>query len=87
VIVGAVRTPIGKRNGALRDIHPVDLSAHVLKALAERTGIDPGRVNDVIWGCVSQVGEQTYNVGRGAVLAWTASAARPSRPPSLPRPA
>jgi acetyl-CoA acyltransferase len=69
VIVGAVRTPIGKRNGALRGIHPVDLSAHVLQALAERTGIDPGRVDDVIWGCVSQVGEQTYNVGRSAVLA------------------
>jgi len=69
VIVGAVRTPIGKRNGALRGIHPVDLSAHVLRALAERTGIDPGRVDDVIWGCVSQVGEQTYNVGRSAVLA------------------
>ena len=69
VIVGAVRTPIGKRNGALRAIHPVDLSAHVLGALAGRTGIDPGRVDDVIWGCVSQVGEQTYNVGRSAVLA------------------
>jgi acetyl-CoA acyltransferase len=69
VIVGAVRTPIGKRNGALRGIHPVDLSAHVLGALAGRTGIDLGRVDDVIWGCVSQVGEQTYNVGRSAVLA------------------
>ncbi len=69
MIVGAVRTPVAKRNGALRDIHPVDLSAHVLGALAERTGIDPGRVDDVIWGCVSQVGEQTYNVGRSAVLA------------------
>jgi acetyl-CoA acyltransferase len=69
VIVGAVRTPIGKRNGALRGIHPVDLSAHVLQALAGRSGIDPGRVDDVIWGCVSQVGEQTYNVGRSAVLA------------------
>jgi acetyl-CoA acyltransferase len=69
VIVGAVRTPIGKRNGALRGIHPVDLSAHVLRALAGRAGIDPGRVDDVIWGCVSQVGEQTYNVGRSAVLA------------------
>jgi acetyl-CoA acyltransferase len=69
VIVGAVRTPIGKRNGSLQGIHPVDLSAHVLRALAERTGIDPGRVDDVIWGCVSQVGEQTYNVGRSAVLA------------------
>ena len=50
MIVGAVRTPIGKRNGALRGIHPVDLSAHVLQALAERTGIDPGRVDDVILG-------------------------------------
>ena len=56
VIVGAVRTPIGKRKGALRDIHPVDLSAHVLRALVERIGIDPGRVDDVVWGCVSQVG-------------------------------
>jgi acetyl-CoA acyltransferase len=69
VIVGAVRTPVGKRNGSLRGIHPVDLSAHVLQALAGRAGIDPGRVDDVIWGCVSQVGEQTYNVGRSAVLA------------------
>ena len=69
MIVSTVRTPIGKRNGALRGIHPVDLSAHVLRALAERTGIDPGLVDDVIWGCVSQVGEQTYNVGRSAVLA------------------
>jgi acetyl-CoA acyltransferase len=69
VIVGAVRTPIGKRNGSLRGIHPVDLSAHVLRALADRTGLSPGRVDDVIWGCVSQVGEQTYNVGRSAVLA------------------
>jgi acetyl-CoA acyltransferase len=69
VIVGAVRTPVGKRHGALRGIHPVDLSAHVLQALAGRSGIDPGRVDDVIWGCVSQVGEQTYNVGRSAVLA------------------
>ena len=69
MIVGAVRTPVGKRNGALRGIHPVDLSAHVLQALAGRSGIDPGRVDDVIWGCVSQVGEQTYNVGRSAVLA------------------
>ena len=69
MIVGSVRTPVGKRNGSLRGIHPVDLSAHVLRALAERTGIDPDRVDDVIWGCVSQVGEQTYNIGRSAVLA------------------
>lgn len=69
VIVDAVRTPIGKRNGGLKDVHPVDLSAHVLNALAERTGIDPGVVDDVIWGCVSQTGEQAVNLGRNAVLA------------------
>src|SRR5215475_571065 len=69
VIVGAVRTPVGRRNGALAGTHPVDLSAHVLSALAGRTGIDPAVVDDVIWGCVSQVGEQTFNVGRSAVLA------------------
>lgn len=69
VVVEAVRTPIGKRNGALSDVHAVDLSAHVLKALVERTGIDPAEVDDVIWGCVSQVGEQSSNVGRFGVLA------------------
>jgi acetyl-CoA acyltransferase len=69
VIIDAVRTPIGKRNGGLKDVHPADLSAHVLNALADRTGIDPGIVDDVIWGCVSQVGEQTLNVGRNSVLA------------------
>lgn len=69
VIVDAVRTPIGRRRGALADIHPADLSAHVLEALAERTGIDPMVVDDAIWGCVSQVGEQAGNVARTAVLA------------------
>jgi acetyl-CoA acyltransferase len=69
VLVDAVRTPIGKRNGGLKDVHPVDLSAHVLNALAERTGIDPAIVDDVIWGCVSQTGEQAVNLGRNAVLA------------------
>ena len=69
VIVEAVRTPVGRRSGALAGVHPVDLSAHVLRALAERTGLDPGVVDDVVWGCVSQVGEQTFNVGRNAVLA------------------
>jgi acetyl-CoA acyltransferase len=68
VIVEAVRTPLGKRNGALAGVHPVELSAHVLKALVERTGIDPALVDDVVWGCVSQVGEQTLNLGRSAVL-------------------
>ena len=69
VIVAAVRTPVGKRNGALAGVHPVDLSAHVLRALAGRTGIDPAIVDDVIWGCVSQFGEQTFDIGRNAVLA------------------
>jgi acetyl-CoA acyltransferase len=68
VIVEAVRTPIGKRNGALASWHPADLSALVLKALAERSGIDPALVDDVIWGCVGQVGEQSTNIARNAVL-------------------
>ncbi|EFC85756.1 acetyl-CoA C-acyltransferase [Parafrankia sp. EUN1f] len=69
VIVEAVRTPVGKRGGPLSAVHPVDLSAYVLKALAERTGIDPAVVDDVIWGCVSQVGEQTLDIARNAPLA------------------
>ncbi|WP_433536215.1 thiolase family protein [Micromonospora sp. CA-249363] len=69
VIVGAVRTPVGRRKGGLAGVHPVDLSAHVLRALAERTGLDPAQVDDVFWGCVSQVGEQSWNIARNAVLA------------------
>ena len=69
VIVAAVRTPVGKRNGGLSGVHPVDLSAHVLNALAERAGVGPELVDDVIWGCVSQVGEQTFDIARNAVLA------------------
>ena len=69
VIVEAIRTPVGKRNGGLSGVHPVDLSAHVLRSLVDRTGIDPGLVDDVIWGCVSQVGEQTSDIARSAVLA------------------
>jgi acetyl-CoA acyltransferase len=70
VIVAAVRTPVGKRNGALAGVHPVDLSAHVLNAVAERAGlVDPAEVDDVVWGCVSQVGEQTFDIARNAVLA------------------
>src|SRR3954466_10225849 len=69
VIVDAVRTPVGKRRGGLSGVHPVDLSAHVLEALAERTALDPATVDDVIWGCVSQTGEQAVNVARNAVLA------------------
>jgi acetyl-CoA acyltransferase len=69
VIVGAVRSPVGRRNGGLAPVHPVDLSAAVLRALVERAGLDAKDVEDVFWGCVSQVGEQSWNVGRNAVLA------------------
>ena len=69
VIVDAIRTPLGKRNGKLKDWHPVDLVSETLNALVERTGIDPGIVDDVVMGCVMQVGEQGVNVARNAVLA------------------
>ena len=69
VIVDAVRTPVGRRNGSLADQHAVDLSAHVLTALQQRTGIDPAIVDDVIWGVVNQVGMQALNTARNAVLA------------------
>jgi acetyl-CoA acetyltransferase family protein len=69
VIVDALRTPLGKRNGRLKDWHPVDLAGHTLKALVERNNIDPHLIEDVIMGCVMQVGEQSLNVGRNAVLA------------------
>ncbi|MBI4908857.1 MAG: thiolase family protein [Acidobacteria bacterium] len=69
VIVDAVRTPIGKREGALKGWHPVDLLAHTLQALVARNGLDAARVDDVIGGCVMQVGEQGVNVARNAVLA------------------
>jgi acetyl-CoA acyltransferase len=69
VIVEAVRTPVGKRNGGLSGVHPADLSAHVLSALVDRAGVDPAVLEDVIWGCVSQIGEQTNDIGRTAALA------------------
>ena len=69
VIVDAVRTPGGKRNGKLKDWHPAALAAHVLKAVQERNHLDPALVDDVIMGCVMQVGEQSLNIGRNAVLA------------------
>jgi acetyl-CoA acyltransferase len=69
VIVEAVRTPVGKRNGGLSGVHAADLSALVLTELADRTGLDPAIVDDVVWGCVSQVGDQSSNIGRFAVLA------------------
>jgi acetyl-CoA acyltransferase len=77
VIVDAVRTPIGKRKGSYTDVHAADLSAAVLQALAERTGIDPELVDDVLWGCVNQVGDQAAQIGRYAVLAagWPESVA------------
>ena len=68
VIVDAVRTPAGKRNGMLSDWHPADLAGHVLKALEERNNLDPAVVDDVVMGCVMQVGEQSLNIGRNAVL-------------------
>ena len=69
VIVDAIRTPLGRRNGKLKEWHPVDLVAETMNALVERTGIDPGIVDDVVMGCVMQVGEQAANVARNAVLA------------------
>jgi acetyl-CoA acyltransferase len=69
VIVGAVRTPVGKRNGGLSEQHAADLSALVLNELVERTGVDTEIIDDVVWGCVSQVGDQSSNIGRYSVLA------------------
>jgi len=69
VIVGAVRTPVGRRNGGLAGLHAVDLGAAALRALVDRSGVDPDRVEDVIMGCVSQTGEQAVNVARNAWLA------------------
>ena len=69
MIVDAVRTPLGKRNGKLKDVHPVDLAAHTLRALVARNDLDPALIEDVIMGCVMQVGDQAVNVGRNAALA------------------
>jgi acetyl-CoA acetyltransferase family protein len=67
-IVGAVRTPVGRRNGGLAGTHPVDLAAHVLTELMDRTGADPATVEDVIMGCVSQIGPQAIDIARNAWL-------------------
>ena len=67
-IVGAVRTPVGRRNGGLASVHPVDLAAHVLTELIARTGADPAAVDDVIMGCVSQIGPQSIDIARNAWL-------------------
>ncbi|OUS91984.1 thiolase family protein [Rhodococcus sp. NCIMB 12038] len=69
VIVEAVRSPIGRRKGGLAEVHPVDLSGAVLTALLDRAGVDAASVDDVVWGCVGQVGEQAGNIARNAVLA------------------
>ena len=68
VIVEAVRSAVGKRNGGLAGVHPADLSGQVLKGLVERVGLDPAAVEDVIWGCVTQAGEQTGDIARTAAL-------------------
>ena len=68
VVVEAVRTPVGRRGGALSSWHPADLLGHILAALVERTGLDPGRVDDVIGGCVTQAGQQAANITRNAWL-------------------
>jgi acetyl-CoA acyltransferase len=68
VIAEAVRTPVARRNGALKDVHPVVLGAMALRELAQRTKIDPAVVEDVVFGCVSQVGEQSLNIARNVVL-------------------
>lgn len=68
VIVEAVRSPVGRRNGGLAEVHPTELSADTLNELVTRAGIEPGDVDDVMWGCVHQVAEQTYNIARNAVI-------------------
>jgi acetyl-CoA acyltransferase len=74
VIVEAVRTPVGKRNGGLSAMHAADLSAIVLNELLERSGVDPEIIDDVVWGCVSQVGDQSAmssgwcNIGLGGLV-------------------
>lgn len=66
VVVDAVRTPVGKRNGGLAGVHPAELLGNALTALFERTGVDPAEVGQVVGGCVSQVGEQSFNIARTA---------------------
>jgi acetyl-CoA C-acetyltransferase len=67
-VVGAVRSPVGRRGGGLSAVHPADLGAAVLRALVERTGVDPAEIDDVLWGCVGQMGPQASNLGRTTVL-------------------
>nr|BFF22967.1 hypothetical protein GCM10025732_09320 [Glycomyces mayteni] len=69
VVLAAARTPLGRRKGVLAGVHPVDLAAHAMNAALARSGLGPDAVDDVVLGCVSQVGEQSWNVARNAVLA------------------
>src|SRR5262245_61791222 len=69
VIVDAVRSPLGRRNGSLKDVLPVDLAGHVSRSLVERNQLDPARIDDVIMGNVMQVGDHALNIGRNAALA------------------
>jgi acetyl-CoA acetyltransferase family protein len=69
VIIDAVRSPLGKRNGKLKNWHPVDLASEIMQKLVERNNLDPALIDDVVMGCVMQVGEQSLNVARSAVLA------------------
>lgn len=78
-IVDAVRTPTGRRGGGASSVHPVDLLAHTMYALVQRTGVDPARVDDVIGGCVGQIGGQAWNVARNAWL----SAGLPAEVPAV----
>src|SRR6185312_4944271 len=77
LIVDAVRSPIGRKNGTLSKIRGDELSAQVVNALVERAGVDPAEVEDVQWGCVSQVNEQAWNIGRNVPLTagWPVSVA------------
>ena len=68
LIVDAVRSPVGRRNGKLKDIHPVNLAAKVLRAAAERAGLPPARVDHILMGCVGQAGEQSLNIARNSAL-------------------
>src|SRR5205823_10363463 len=68
-IVDAVRTPVGRRGGGLSQVHPADLGAHVLRALVERTGVDPAVVEDVVFGCVDAIGPQAGDIARTCWLA------------------
>ena len=68
-IVEAVRSPVGRRGGGLSEVHPLDLAAHAITGLIDRSGVDPGAVDDVVWGCVDAIGPQAGDIGRSAWLA------------------